>query len=231
MTQWRACRRSFVVLILVLCPSLCFSWEGRVTEVVRADELRVLHQGSVEKVRLYGIDAPIDPQPFGKEALFYTMRRVLGRTVEVQPLIRDHLDRIIAWVWIDGESLNREMLRSGIAWWYKKYLPFEKELEILEAEARKANVGLWAKPNPIPPWEFQGLPTSEPGGPEIEGLIGRRGMAAERMREQAGISGRVNVREGLLRRALQQHMEDLREKYGTKGDATSTVPELPRSVP
>jgi micrococcal nuclease len=222
---------TMLVLLILSGPLACFAWEGRVTEVIRADEIRVIREGTSERIRLYGIDAPVDPQPFGREALLYTTERVRGRTVEIQPLIRDHLDRIIAWVWIDGESLNRELLKKGMVWWYKKYLPFEKELELLEQEAREAKIGLWAKPDPVPPWEFQSLPASEPVGPQIQGLRGRRGIVAEHLREQRGISGRIEVREGQVRRLLQERLEEIRKKYGTRDEAVSPVPELPRDLP
>lgn len=218
-----------LVVLLVGVPGLCPGWEGRVTQVEYADQIKVLREGTVETVRLYGIDAPIDPQPFGQEALWYTKRRVLGKTVEVKPLIRDHWDRIIAWVFVDGENLNKELLRHGIAWWYKKYLPFDKELEALETEARAARVGLWALPNPIPPWEFQPLPPSEPAGPEREGVPRRRGMAGERLREETGLTSNVHVREGQARRAVLEHLEELKRKYGTAGQDVPASHDAPRS--
>ena len=41
------------------------------------------------------------------------------------------------------------------AWWYRKYAPKDKELAKAEATARKAKRGLWADPNPIPPWVWR----------------------------------------------------------------------------
>ncbi len=52
----------------------------------------------------------------------------------------------------DGGSLNRSMVRAGMAWWYPKYAPADRELERLESEARAARRGLWSQPNPVPPW-------------------------------------------------------------------------------
>ena len=40
-------------------------------------------------------------------------------------------------------------------WWYRKYAPGDTVLEGLEAEAREANKGLWADPQPVPPWEWR----------------------------------------------------------------------------
>jgi endonuclease YncB( thermonuclease family) len=42
----------------------------------------------------------------------------------------------------DGRSLNREMVREGLAWWYRRYAPPDADLAHLEAEAEGARIGL-----------------------------------------------------------------------------------------
>jgi len=68
-----------------------------------------------------------------------------------------------------GRSFNREMVRSGYAWWYRKYAPGDRELERLESEAREAKRGLWSQPNPTPPWDWR-------NGADVvgDGVIGNR---------------------------------------------------------
>lgn len=52
--------RWLVILILAfIYPDTYAAWNGKVVEVVRADEIRVERDGKRETVRLYGIDAPI----------------------------------------------------------------------------------------------------------------------------------------------------------------------------
>ncbi len=51
----------------------------------------------------------------------------------------------------DGRSLNREMVREGMAWWYRQYAPHDADLAKLETEDEAAKRGLWGQPNPIPP--------------------------------------------------------------------------------
>jgi len=194
-----------VMMAVRFSPFVLPSWEGKVVEITRADEIRVKkNDGTVENVRLYGIDAPIDPNPFGKEAAMYTARRVLGKTVKVQPLLLpDPWSRTIAWVWVDGESLNREMLKNGIAWWFRKYVPWEKELAQLEEEARAAQVGLWATPSPVPPWEAQALPSSQSAAPEAESTtIGRRGAAREKVQSEGDASKKLFGDAGSVRQKL-----------------------------
>jgi micrococcal nuclease len=196
---------ALIFLLVLAMPDACLSWTGKAIGVVRPDEIKVMtEEGKVENVRLYGIDSPVEPQDFGKAAHLYTSRRVLGGTVEVRPLFRDHFDRVIAWVFVDGECLNKELLRKGLVWWYKKYLPFEKELEMLEQEARKARVGLWSGESPVPPWEYQSLPGGGPENLAEKNKPIRRGQVREKIISETGASKRVigdagSVREKLMR--------------------------------
>jgi Staphylococcal nuclease homologue len=62
----------------------------------------------------------------------------------------------------DGASLNRELVKEGMAWWFEKYAPNDKVPEKLESEAREAKRGLWRQENPVAPWEWRTAPaTSE----------------------------------------------------------------------
>ena len=55
----------------------------------------------------------------------------------------------------DGRSLNQELVKAGMAWWYRQYAPNDATLAQLEAEARTAKRGLWADTHPVPPWEWR----------------------------------------------------------------------------
>jgi micrococcal nuclease len=55
----------------------------------------------------------------------------------------------------DGTNVNHSMVRDGWCWWYRKYAPGDTVLEGLEQEAREAKKGLWADPQPVPPWEWR----------------------------------------------------------------------------
>ena len=51
-------------------------------------------------------------------------------------------------------DVNQELVAQGYAWVYRKYSK-DAELLRLEAEAQQKGLGLWAEPNPIPPWEWR----------------------------------------------------------------------------
>ncbi|MDH4040145.1 MAG: thermonuclease family protein, partial [Gammaproteobacteria bacterium] len=51
--------------------------------------------------------------------------------------------------------INLAMVAAGHAWWYRYYAPDEHLLEAAEDKARAERLGLWAEPNPVPPWEWR----------------------------------------------------------------------------
>ena len=54
----------------------------------------------------------------------------------------------------NGLNLNQDLVKQGWCWGYRKYAPGDTVLEQLEREAREARKGLWADPQPVPPWEW-----------------------------------------------------------------------------
>lgn len=119
------------------------------------------------------VGSPSPPQAYGKIAKEYITQRALGKAVRIQPLPGevsgpwyrpkiwpyDRYNRVQAFVWIhgeEGESLNEEMLRKGLAWWYSPFVPFERGFKYLEDNARIAKIGIWEQPHASPPWQWQG---------------------------------------------------------------------------
>jgi hypothetical protein len=116
----------------------------------------VLREGKAVKVRLYGVDAPEKAQAFGTQARKFTGDMVFQQTVTVVIRSTDRYSRLVGEVLLpDGRSLNQELVRAGLAWWYRQYAPQDTTLAQLEAEAQTAKRGLWADAHPVPPWEWR----------------------------------------------------------------------------
>lgn len=142
---------------ILLQAALAFGadFTGKVVGVLDGDTIEVLHDGHAERVRLNGIDCPEKAQPFGKKAKQVTSTMVFGKEVTIHVLGFDRYGRTIGEVILgDGRNLNRELMRAGFAWWYRKYSK-DFSLGDLEDEARLAKRGLWIDPDPIPPWEWR----------------------------------------------------------------------------
>lgn len=54
----------------------------------------------------------------------------------------------------DGRSVNRELVKAGLAWWYRKYSDDESIGE-LEKAAREGRLGLLGDGNPVAQWMFR----------------------------------------------------------------------------
>jgi endonuclease YncB( thermonuclease family) len=67
----------------------------------------------------------------------------------------DKHGRTVARVWVGGRLLNRELVRAGMAWWYRKYAPEDRDIAAVEEQARKNKRGLWRAGDPVPPWLFR----------------------------------------------------------------------------
>lgn len=133
------------------------AWSGKVVSVEGGDTITVRQDGEKVKIYLYGIDTPERDQEFGKEAEQFTSRMVLGKVVKVEVPFRDRDGSTGALVRIDGVSLNEALVGGGLAWVNSQHClnSICEYLHALEMNARDEKRGLWAEPNPVPPWEFQ----------------------------------------------------------------------------
>lgn len=138
-----------------------------VIEVTDGDTLSVVHKGNGNtlsllnkgkkvKIRLNGIDAPEKKQAYGTEAHLHACGLATRQTITVWVGGKDRYGRIIAEVILpDGRSLNHEMVKAGMAWWYRQYAPNDAILAQLEAKAKDEKRGLWSTPDPLAPWEWR----------------------------------------------------------------------------
>ena len=128
-------------------------WTALVVGVHDGDTLTVLRGRVQVKVRLDGIDCPEKAQPYGNRAQRKTAELTFDRTVTVLTTKKDRYGRTLAVIILpNGHSLNDELLRAGLAWWFRQYAPRDRSLACLEETARDARLGLWADSDPVPPW-------------------------------------------------------------------------------
>lgn len=127
-----------------------------VVYVLDGDTIEILHNRKALRVRLHGIDCPEKGQPYGNNAKQATSDLVFAQYVTIEIHGKDKYGRVLADVMLaDGRNVNKELVKDGLCWWYQKYAPNDTELEKLETEAIGAGRGLWADPEPMPPWEWR----------------------------------------------------------------------------
>jgi endonuclease YncB( thermonuclease family) len=135
------------------------SFSARVVGVADGDTITVIRDDVPERnpirIRLYGIDTPEKRQRYYAKAKQFTSDAVFGKTIIVEPRGK-HFERIVADVVLpDGRLLNHEIVRAGLAWWFEKYALGDRDLERLQAEARRARRGIWSEDVGVPPWEWR----------------------------------------------------------------------------
>jgi endonuclease YncB( thermonuclease family) len=133
------------------------NFSGKIIGISDGDTYKILYEKKSLTIRLAHIDCPEKRggQPFGKAAKQKASDICFGKTVNIVHNGFDRNKRIIAEVYLENKDcVNLLMVQMGYAWHYKEY---SKNSTYAEAEniARKAQIGLWADANPIPPWVFR----------------------------------------------------------------------------
>lgn len=156
-------KRWLLFLILALAPCLAFAetLHGRVVDVADGDTITLLlPDHRQERVRLAGIDAPESKQPYGEASKRHLFSLVYNRQVVVVTNKRDSYGRLIGKVLVDGADACLAQIEAGLAWHYKQF-ENEQSLEdrvayrLAEEQALGARRGLWAEPDPVPPWVWR----------------------------------------------------------------------------
>lgn len=126
--------------------------EGTVVKISDGDTLTLLTSSNQQvKVRLAGIDTPENKQPFGNKAKQALAKLAFQKQALVEVETKDRYGRTVGIVFVNGQNVNAELVRLGMAWVYRKYTD-DKALYRLEAQAKEENLGLWIDKNPIAPW-------------------------------------------------------------------------------
>lgn len=125
----------------------------KVTGVKDGDTFVLLMNGKQQVVRFAHIDCPEKRQPYGNKARKFVSDLCFGAFVSlIQCGGYDRNKRLIAEVILpDGRNLNKELMRHGLAWHFKKYST-DEEYARLETQAKNRRIGLWSEPNPVAPW-------------------------------------------------------------------------------
>ena len=141
-------------IFLISCASAS-TLTGRIVGIVDGDTATLLTAEKREiRVRLDQIDAPEKGQAFGQASKRSLSELIFGTNVTVHVKTTDRYGRTVGTMVARGLDVNREQIRRGMAWAYRKYLR-DPDLLAVEADARTGRRGLWAEPNPLPPWEFR----------------------------------------------------------------------------
>ncbi len=125
----------------------------KVIGIKDGDTFVLLIDGNEQTVRLAHIDCPEKNQPFGNKAKQFASDLCFGKNVTlVHKNKYDRNKRLISEIiLLDEKNVNKEIIKLGLAWHFKKYSDNDEYAQ-LEIEARDKKIGIWSEPNPIAPW-------------------------------------------------------------------------------
>ena len=151
------CYASLIILLFSFSVSVVAGemFEGLVVGVHDGDTVTLLLEGNHQiKVRLAQIDAPELDQAFGQQSKQSLSEMVFNKTIKVEKETIDKYGRTVGTLFVNDLDANKEQIKRGMAWAYRKYL-HDQSLLSLEEAARQAKVGLWADANPMAPWDYR----------------------------------------------------------------------------
>lgn len=121
----------------------------------------VVLRGFKQRVRLANIDAPEmshgyekPGQPFSVQATKWMEKKVEGKAVTVRCPDEDRYGRRVCDLFLNGEHVNKELVRAGLAWANTANGRYLRDKTVLDAqrEAQESHRGLWTQAHATPPW-------------------------------------------------------------------------------
>ncbi|GKV69438.1 hypothetical protein NCCP2716_19360 [Sporosarcina sp. NCCP-2716] len=124
-------------------------------KTIDGDTIKILYEGKETNVRYLLIDTPetnhprLGKQPFGEQAKQRNQELLNSGKLEIEFDVGpryDKNDRLLAYIYIDGESVQEKLLEEGLARVAYVYPPNTRHLDDYEkrqAVAKKKGIGIW----------------------------------------------------------------------------------------
>lgn len=137
-----------IALLLALAAPPLAAQMAWVSWVMDGDTVLLVPEGEGDPVRLriQGIDAPESCQPGGQAARDALIALVLRRSVRVEADGQDSYGRQLGRLWLAGQDVGAEMVRSGMAWAYG-FRTGRGPYAALQREAQRERRGLFSAPD------------------------------------------------------------------------------------
>lgn len=137
-----------------------YKYIGIVTKVHDGDSIHITPSGQKRVIiRLAGIDAPELKQSFGIASRDKLRSMILNQPAEARCHKTDRYKRHVCVVYFNGQDINLQMTKSGMAWHYKDYQNEQSQFQrwayaLAESTARAGDRGLWSGDS-VAPWVYR----------------------------------------------------------------------------
>ena len=151
----------FLTIIVLLISTIALAGEKISVKYIKTsdgDTARFEVNGEDIRVRFLGINTPEVAgedkveEPYGNEAMAYTKEKLDNATnIEIEyddnADKEDRFGRILAYVWVDGELFQEELVRKGYAKTYmmRANYKYADELKSAERQAKAEKLGVWSE--------------------------------------------------------------------------------------
>jgi micrococcal nuclease len=150
---YRVSQIFWLAFLLLVTVASCLAQDYQVSRVVDGDTI-IVNKGTTKlTIRLVSIDAPEvshakhEPgQPFSQQSTKHLAGLVLNKTVDIKSHGPDRYGRTLGEVFLNGNNINLEMVKSGLAEVYRGTPAKGQNMEPYwkaEEEARKLGKGMW----------------------------------------------------------------------------------------
>lgn len=125
--------------------------------VIDGDTIRIMYEGKERKVRYLLIDTPETDeedseknQPYAEEAMQRNYEILKSGKLEIEFDVGDQEDkygRLLAYIYVDGKSVQEQLLEEGLARVAYLYEPNTRDEDLFkkaEAKAKKEGLGIWS---------------------------------------------------------------------------------------
>ncbi|MFJ8066502.1 thermonuclease family protein [Psychrobacillus sp. NPDC096426] len=129
-----------------------------VINVIDGDTIKIKYNGNIETVRYLLIDTPethhqtLGKQPFGEEAKSRNQQLLNSGVVTIEFDVGDRLDdynRLLAYIYVDGVSVQETLLEEGlarVAYVFPPNTKYINEFEKAEEKGQNKKIGVWEIP-------------------------------------------------------------------------------------
>lgn len=140
-------------------------FKAKVVKVIDGDTIDIEYQKKKERVRFILVDTPetkkkgTPVQPFGMESFKFTSKLLLeGSEVEIELDVqeRDTYKRLLGYVYINGISVQEELLKNGLAR-VAVFPPNVKHIDKyreIQKNAQEKAIGIWSIENYVTDTKF-----------------------------------------------------------------------------
>ena len=143
----------FIFVLYVLIKMDNNTSEATLISCVDGDTAIFEIEGKEESVRFLAIDTFEINEEYGKEASVYVchaLNKASRITLEFEEnSYKDKYNRVLAWVFVDDELLQKELISKGLA--QVKYLyddyKYVEQLFDLQEKAKLEKIGIWSDVN------------------------------------------------------------------------------------